>query len=213
MVTMIGERFGRLVVVADAPRRGRRQCYECRCDCGAVAVKARADLLRGDTQSCGCLGRERSAERCAARATHGHGATRGGRRQTATYDVWAAMRQRCGNPKNKQYRHYGGRGISVCDRWLHSFENFLSDMGEKPPGKTLDRKDVDGNYEPDNCKWSTPEEQAQNRRDNVLDADRVRELKRALESGARVVEAARIAGVRYATAFSVKRGKSWRNIS
>lgn len=92
--------------------------------------------------------------------THGQSNT-GDRSGTPTYGSWRAMRERCTNPKNKYFKNYGGRGITVCDRW-HIFEHFLADMGERPPGLTLDRKDNDGNYEPGNCRWATPSEQNKN---------------------------------------------------
>lgn len=91
---------------------------------------------------------------------HGYSSRQG---RSPTYESWMCMRQRCGNPRNGQYHNYGGRGITICDRW-RSFENFLADMGERPEGKTLDRRDNDGNYEPENCGWATPKEQRANQR-------------------------------------------------
>jgi hypothetical protein len=97
------------------------------------------------------------------RTVHGHSRKRGERTGTTTYYIWAAMLQRCTNPRNKDWKLYGGRGITVCERWL-SFSNFLADMGEKPDGLSVDRINVDGNYEPDNCRWATAHEQAHNKR-------------------------------------------------
>lgn len=98
------------------------------------------------------------ADKCrAANLKHGHTNAKGWR--SPTYRSWQAMRNRCCNPNDIRWHRYGGRGISVCDRWLNSFENFLSDMGEKPDGMTLDRVDNDGNYEPDNCRWATSKTQ------------------------------------------------------
>lgn len=91
-----------------------------------------------------------------------------GKTKNPAYQVWADMKQRCLNPKVPQYHNYGGRGITVCDRWLSSFENFLIDMGEKPAGKSIDRINNDGNYEPGNCRWATSKEQRDNQRTTHL---------------------------------------------
>lgn len=97
------------------------------------------------------------------KATHGHTRGQAGtKRISPTYLTWLAMRSRCFNPKNEKYPMYGARGVTVCERWATSFENFLADMGERPKGTTLDRKDNAKGYEPGNCKWSTPKEQALN---------------------------------------------------
>lgn len=97
------------------------------------------------------------------RTVHGHARRRGERAGTSTYYIWAAMIQRCTNPKSRDYKLYGAIGISVCDRWRNSFEAFLADMGERPDGRSLDRVDNDGNYEPSNCRWATAVEQARNK--------------------------------------------------
>lgn len=127
-----------------------------------------------------------SAIRTGRNTTHGMSGTR-------VYQVWASMIKRCENPAEKNYRHYGGRGIRVCDRWRHSFEAFIADMGERPDGMTLDRVNVDGNYEPGNCRWATYAEQSRNTRRN----------RRLLVGGKSmtVTDAARALGVRRWTLY------------
>lgn len=95
--------------------------------------------------------------------SHGHA---GHGRQSKTYQAWNSIITRCTNPNSKDWEEYGGRGIKVCPRWRWDFELFLADMGEAPPGKSIDRKDTDGNYEPGNCRWATMKEQNRNRRNN-----------------------------------------------
>lgn len=167
LIEMAGLRFGRLTVLARAANaRGGAVRWECVCDCGGKAVSAGYNLRRGGARSCGCLQRETvrgyAHKAHAARTKHGHCPKSGASPEHAT---WAAMLGRCSSPTNKQYPNYGGRGITVCERWL-VFENFLSDMGERPAGLSLDRKNNDGNYEPGNCRWATLVEQNNNTRAN-----------------------------------------------
>lgn len=152
-----GKRFGRLVAVKPAGvRSGRTMYWLCLCDCGQASEVDGKALRRGETQSCGCFGKER---RAAANTTHGQS-------KTPLNRLYRAMLRRCYSQRCSSYRHYGGRGITVCDRWRgpQGFANFAADMGPRPPGKSLERKDNNGPYAPHNCVWATHFEQMQNTR-------------------------------------------------
>ncbi len=159
---LIGARIGRLTVVrrSENASNGRTR-WQCRCDCGREIVAGVSNLKSGHTRSCGCLNSEvASAKARRTNLSHGHNQVG---KQTPTHRSWDAMLKRCRNENHVSYSSYGGRGITVCERWL-SFKNFLADMGERPEGTSIDRVNNDGNYEPGNCRWATRSEQQRNKR-------------------------------------------------
>lgn len=163
-IDLTGQRFGRLTAIqrhADriSPNGSARTMWLCRCDCGKEAIVNAGHLRCGKTRSCGCLIPESLSAR---RKTHGGS-------YTVEYRNWRGMLTRCYNRNNPAYPNYGGRGITVCDAWRQSFSQFLEDMGERPSsGASVDRMDNDGPYSPQNCRWSTHLQQANNRRSNRI---------------------------------------------
>jgi hypothetical protein len=163
-VDKLGRRYGRLLVIdtTDVKDIGGSYFFLCRCDCGNIVKKSSrvlSDVERQSTKSCGCLRHDVSRKHLLGNTFFKkHGAS-----NTQIYYVWKSMKDRCFRQKCKDYPYYGGRGITVCDRWL-KFENFLADMGERPDGTSIDRIDNDGNYEPSNCRWATWSEQMKNKR-------------------------------------------------
>lgn len=158
-----GMTFGRWTVLNRVFREGTRNTYWlCRCACGVEREVLAFRLKDGRSKSCGCL----SSEVKKSRAVHGHASIDG--RKSPEYRAWAHMLERCNNTNCKAYKNYGGRGISVCERWV-KFTNFLADMGTRPSDEhSLDRIDCNGNYSPDNCRWADCRTQQRNRRNNRI---------------------------------------------
>jgi len=156
---LIGNKFNRLFVNERVQNNKHgKAMFRCTCECGNIVDVESSRVKNGHTKSCGCLQKERARYAVMAHSTT-HGMS-----GTPTFTSWTSMRNRCYRVKDKEYANYGGRGIVVCDEWRNSFQKFYEDLGERPEGSSLDRIDTDGGYTPQNCKWSTPKEQAQNRR-------------------------------------------------
>lgn len=156
---MIGQKFGRYTIVSRAESSYGHIRWTCACECGKIKAVSQSDLLRGHIKSCGCYSADAARIRM---TTHGM-------KHNKIYIVWQNMKNRCNNVNTKDWQHYGGRGITVCDRWLESFENFYSDMGDLPfPKAEIDRIDNSQGYSPTNCRWVTHKENMINTRANEI---------------------------------------------
>jgi len=194
MNNLIGQKFGKMLVVKGAPRgKASKARYICECECGRTKTCFATNLLRGLTTSCGCSRKKYE-----------------GSHPTSEHGAWSNMIQRCTNQKSGEYKNYGARGIKVCDRWLNSFIDFLNDMGRKPnPKLTLERINNNGNYEPENCKWATQSEQNYNKRQHKLTLEIATEILKLRKSGKLAKEIAEQFGIHSTLVYLIEHGKSW----
>lgn len=160
IIDLTGKVFNQLTILSyEGLNSSRLATWKCKCSCGNIKVVIGLSLRYGDIKSCGCFKAKRIGD---FNRTHGEG-------KTPEYIAWQLMKRRCNNPNDIGFKYYGRLGIKVCDRWLNSFQNFLSDLGRKPTAKhSVDRINPNGNYEPDNCRWASAMEQANNKRGTHL---------------------------------------------
>lgn len=189
-IDLSGQIFGKLTVVSrSAPCRSGAS-WTCVCECGKTTIVSACHLRQGHTKSCGC--HKAKILKDGVNKTHGMA------NKTPTYKTWKEMRNRCRNPNAQNWKWYGGNGISICERW-NDYQNFLADMGERPLGTSIDRIDVLGNYEPNNCRWATSKEQAESNRGckrkgaspaNKISQEKILAMREMRLSGAKIREIA-----------------------
>jgi len=201
-IDLTGQRFGRLVV-RELKERKLPFYWVCDCDCGGINIVQGGHLKNGNVKSCGCIAKEATAKRSIKHGMH----------STAEYKTWQQMKERCLNQKGKDFHKYGGRGISICDAWVHSFESFLAHVGKRPAGcKSLDRINNNGDYSPGNVRWATPAQQSRNTRSTKLTAEKVSNIKARLCLGEPQHSVAASYGVTQQYVSKIANGKAWKDV-
>ncbi len=191
IIDISGQRFGRWTVGAFTGRRYFSSAlWACVCECGTERDVTSNSLVSGKSQSCGCA---RIEEMIARQSVHGQARKCA---ETPEYQTWKGLKRRCLDPKHKDFAMYGGRGISVCSRWLNDSPAFYADMGSRPYGTSIDRIDANGNYEPLNCRWASFKAQVENRRPFVQPIRRGADSNLAKLTAAQVSQIRSLAGLK-----------------
>lgn len=196
VINLLNEKFNRLTVIENIGKQNNEAYWKCLCDCGNYTNVTSGNLKRNKLKSCGCLFKDSPNK------------IKHGKNKTPEYKTWLTIKQRCNNKNDQAYSNYGGRGISVCEKWTNNFLDFLDDMGERPGDEySIDRIDVNGNYEPGNCRWVTMLEQNRNQRKTKLNMEKAREIRSAFIPGVTTkVEIARFYSDKFNVNFNTVRG-------
>lgn len=201
-IDLTGKKFFRLLVTCRSEKKSKvGALWRCLCDCGKHTDVPTLKLRRGTIKSCGCWRQEMIGK---ISTTHGKS------NKSRTYRTWKEMRQRCMNPNSDKWRWYGGRGISIAPEW-DDYEKFLADMGDRPPGMTLDRINNDGNYCKSNCRWALHIDQTQKQEKNKLSCELAYQLRKDRAAGISVSELCLKYGISRHAVWACASGRTWPN--
>lgn len=208
-----GKTFNKLTALyrgesSTSPSGGRSTRWHFRCECGTEILVNLRNVKSGNTVSCGCYFKSISTE---MNKTHGESNSKG-QRGSGEYQIWSSMIKRCRNPNDENFHNYGGRGITVCKRWIKSFDSFLKDMGRRPKEKSLDRINNNKGYSKTNCRWATREEQGQNTRKTKLSPELVASIFEMRSAGTKVSSLASVMGVSCSLVYQVLNRNIWKNV-